>query len=96
MNEFKVGDRVRAYELHNYYTGKIKEVAPSGLLLVVDIGTSLPRYFHPKQCRRLKPKAKSVRVTRQFVFDACERAFSQFSSMSFNVLCKELGLEDDK
>jgi hypothetical protein len=66
MTKLKIGDRVAVYETCKRYTGTIEDVSPVAPHHTVRVyfdqpsedGNSQRGYVHPKQCRRLKPKAK--------------------------------------
>lgn len=105
MSKFKVGDRVAAYNCTKRYIGVVRDLdnrrPPMTLVIETDDDTLS---FHPKQCRLLKLKPKSVRVTREKLFDVWqnirvtyrqpkESAMDQMNTLAFNALCKELGLE---
>lgn len=59
---FKIGDRIRAYTSGGVFVGKIERFTESGDIEAIckyqnDTGT-VTLYFHPKQCRKLKPKKR--------------------------------------
>lgn len=59
MSKFKDGDRVAVYDGDERHTGEVVDISHDGLLIVAS--ESFPGKlveFHPKQCRKLKPKAK--------------------------------------
>ena len=58
---FKIGDRVVAYDCYSKLKGKIVGIEDSLLDVEHDVGgKSKISFFHPKQCRRLKPKQKRL------------------------------------
>lgn len=53
---FKIGERVAAYNQSGRIVGIVREVLPSGNII---LGYNLGQWEqHHKQCRRLKPRAK--------------------------------------
>jgi hypothetical protein len=56
MTKFKVGERVRVYGNWKPTVCEIKDIRASGMLSTDECGL-----VHPKQCRRLKPKAKPAK-----------------------------------
>lgn len=58
MNKFKVGDRVAIYTPDGRYTGTVDHIEEGGVYAMIDGDVGAQRY-HPKQCRKLKPKAKA-------------------------------------
>ncbi len=50
-------------------------------------------WAHPKQCRRLKPREKSVRVRRARLLHAWQLAWAG-DTHDFECFCKHLGLEE--
>lgn len=55
--EFKLGDRVAAYEKETRAVGTVEKIYEDGILGIV--GDDKSRcYAHAKQCRRIKPKKK--------------------------------------
>ena len=56
---FKIGDRVVAYDCYSKLKGKIVGIEDSLLDVEHDVGgKSKISFFHPKQCRKLKPKKR--------------------------------------
>lgn len=112
----KKHDRVRVYmestaqgEPATKMSGKVVEIADNGDVRVHFDGVLGPGFawFHPKQCRRLKPRAPSVRVTRRKLYDALaalgeiqgdDRGRLEWENLDeeerqgFNRLCTALGL----
>lgn len=65
MSKFKVGDRVAVYSSLGRRMGFIKEInKEAGIFLVFfpGPGRNDRTWAHPKQCRKLRPKAKRRRV----------------------------------
>lgn len=64
MNKFKVGDRVAAYGIYEDCStvhGFVTAVDKSRVW--ISDGTDIVDYeCHPKQCRKLKPKKKKLRI----------------------------------
>jgi hypothetical protein len=60
--KFKVGDRVRAYMTYYVSIGVVKKITSTGKLVVVRDGSNGSFAYHPKQCRRLKPKKERRRI----------------------------------
>lgn len=57
--KFKIGDRVVAYDCYSKLKGKIVGIEDSLLDVEHDVGgKSKISFFHPKQCRKLKPKKR--------------------------------------
>lgn len=65
MNKFKVGDRIAVYDATEVgghrSTGTVKRVSERGFIYFTpDVPSENNSWLvHPKQCRRLKPKAKA-------------------------------------
>lgn len=57
--KFQVGDRVRAYESVDTWTGTIEEIDKDGLIILKENEHII---FHHKQCRKLKPKKGRRRI----------------------------------
>jgi hypothetical protein len=57
-------------------------------------------FAHPKQCRRLRPKPKSVSVTREALWAAWvesrRRGTEPLLVEPFNILCGALGLDESE
>ena len=94
MSKLKAGDRVRVYGFDPKDAGK------SFTRIIVDtnpgdgtLETAAGEYVHPKQCRRLKPKAKSVRVTRDDLMKAWPWGVG--NSPAFVAFCRALGLDKE-
>jgi hypothetical protein len=104
MSKFKVGDRISAYRIDcgrpMRRVGVISQIHEDGAIVIQGHGY----LFHPKACRRLKPKAKSVRVTREKLAEAWDEHLFRHGTMKlpsgasaqFDVLCRVLGLDGDK
>lgn len=64
---FKIGDRIAVYISGGRFTGQIREITLLGSLFVVEdrfLNCHKESPFHPKQCRRLKPKVNAtIRIT---------------------------------
>jgi hypothetical protein len=62
MKNPKVGERVRVYGVNTQdgeINGSVSDIDHNGWLMVLyDCPGTTARTHHPKQCRRLKPKAK--------------------------------------
>lgn len=61
MKPFSVGERVRVYHRNSVFNGKIDSIKPTGEVRVIEDGfysVHDESPFHPKQCRRLKPKKR--------------------------------------
>lgn len=67
MTQFKVGDRVAVYHQETDYIGQpssrslgtIKFIEEKGIKIFFDGAVDVCCvFFHPKQCRKLKPKTK--------------------------------------
>jgi len=54
-----VGDRVRIYEYGCTRTVTVREVDEDGNVFIHDESEGSDLWFHPKQCRRLKPARKA-------------------------------------
>lgn len=88
----QIGDRVRIYDGEHTYKGTILHSGTSCFGI-----KEMPGYvFNQKQARRLRPKEKSVKVTRarlsKLLFKYYEQYVLPFGSRSEEFL-KELGLE---
>lgn len=59
-HKFKVGSRVKAYDCLFHKIGTVIRLTENGLLEVEVTDTKNTYCFHPKQCRRLKPKQKRL------------------------------------
>lgn len=96
--EFKAGDRATVYDSGiGIRTGSIVKAFRDKVEINFGDGTYI---FYAKQCRRLKPKEKSVRVTRNRIRGAWNTVIaSRFPMQSrpngtfLDDLCKALGLE---
>lgn len=96
-----VGDEVRAYEGTHIYRGKVTQLWPRSVRVTGTVefswtdagpkcGAYHDGYYHPKQIRRLKPKAKSVRVTREMLADAI--GYCGYGPHLSDAVAKALGL----
>ena len=72
MSKFKVGDRVAYYNPIGRHTLTVMGVDEERLCLQEASGSI--QYAHPKQCRRIKPKAKlrEIWVRDDRVMTSCE------------------------
>jgi hypothetical protein len=55
--EFKVGEKIVAYEKSHRYIGKIGGFYPDGVAMVM-MDNNTGNHFHPKQMRHLKKKGR--------------------------------------
>jgi hypothetical protein len=111
-NKFVKGDRVRVYgpllgEVN--VSGQIATVKensdelgpPEGWITVMFRAHDIDfvKHVHPKQCRRLKPREKSVRITKSLLRKSWKENKGHFSdpdgigANGFSAQCKALGLE---
>jgi hypothetical protein len=65
MSNFKPGDRVAAYHNGNRILGKIVQVGVYGALKINSDDDIYSFWAHPKQLRKLKPKPRKVKKSRQ-------------------------------
>jgi len=105
-DRFKIGDRVRVYtpdfcKEWQVYIAEVSSVDEKENRLKLLVAPNTFRYAHPKQCRRLKPKPKSVRVTMEMLAKAWDKHIARApqsyfychnESPSFDELCKDLVL----
>lgn len=88
---FKVGDRVAAYCTGKRYTGTVATDVnvyrkPNTLWVELDDRNYAAGFLvHEKQCRRLKPRPKNVKITIQALKEA-------WKAEGFQEFCKALGL----
>ena len=108
MRGLKVGDRVRAYDNNDIYVGTVFTVLVKGQIqIMVALDTNPARVvyftFHRKQLRRLKPREKSVMMTREMLAKAWDDATSESkifnkhnTSRFFENLLRIIGLKEKK
>lgn len=106
MKDPKVGERVATYCSPNRFgsdairnIGEIVAVSGGVVALKIDGRGETSIGFHRLQCVRLKPRAKSVRVTQESLARIWDeklhlRGYVSVSKSSdaFTILCKALGL----
>lgn len=86
--DLKVGERVRLYDGQAANRGTVVQVYPeSGLFRMKYSDGDLSALWSVKQCRRIKPREKSVRVTRKML------AAIWYDSIPLSTVAKALGLE---
>lgn len=93
--EFKLGDKIVAYDTDERITGIIVNV---GRLLSAKDSHGVSLLFHPKQCRHLKKKEPSVCVTRQKLAEAYQNALCGHDSQNeiLKDICARLGLPESE
>lgn len=74
---FSVGDRIRAYDALGKMEGAIDCISGDGSLRIKK-GTHY-FWYHPKQCRKLKPKQKKV-AREWFMVPNTQRTYLAFSN----------------
>jgi len=96
MKPLQIGDRVAIYTAFGRDVCTITSISESGI--VYSDTYCKVTAAHPKQCRRLKPKPKSVRITREMLAKAWDAyvadtqpGFAEIYS-GFDVFCRKLGL----
>lgn len=102
MKALKPGDRIAVYSAsEGRQVVEVKEMRGDELVLYKKWGVLF--LAHPKQCRLIKKKTKSVRVTRKKLAAAWDRRLSARSatiyessatSPTFSQICEDLGLDE--
>lgn len=95
QNPFKVGDRVKVYQQDVNIIGTVCAGAmPDNEWIRVQCGPINFIRPHWKQCRKLKLKPKSIRVTKESLAKAWDKISltGHENSEYFQSLCKSLGL----
>lgn len=97
---FKVGERVKMYASFSQPHGcaGLKCVVThvhNGDYVEVKADDGVTRGAHPKQLRRLKPRAKHVKITREKLAKAWVNSICRLlTKQHFNDLARALGLEE--
>ena len=94
MKKFKIGERVRVFHGYNTIDGVVIAAEINRIHIKNDANQPVG-WFHPKQCRHLKPKSKSVRVTKEMLakaWDDVDAGCNSKISGNFAALIKVLGL----
>ena len=104
--EFKVGDLVRVYDVDGLIIGEVTQVFDGGTKLdvyFIQDGAEMNLVYWAKQCRRLKPRKKSVRVTKAALHNAVKNARIGLGRTDMAVeyspvieeVCRILGLDEE-
>jgi hypothetical protein len=104
--KFKAGDRVRVYREGMVFDGTVLRETPRMPVsdwINVEDDKGIKIRPHYKQCRRLRPKPKSVRVTRESLANAWDNVVAPNSAFVsarghaiFKELCRALGLDESE
>lgn len=92
----KVGDRVAVYQEKMKRKGVVSAIFNKDMVnVIIQYSPSVIACVHIKQCRKLKPKEKSIKITLSKVKEAYKENNLDFSGKACMDFWKKLGLKCD-